>query len=631
MPEAARWGWLSDYPEVQKAPPDAIIVSLQEFLAENNPSQLKSWRESVPIVQREAGVAVEALELAKEFSAVLEYELPREGGRRPDVVALQNGVVVVIEFKERNVPLSAHVDQVQAYARDLKNYHEMSHELEVIPVLIPTAYKGQRAEIAGVSVLRPNDLGAFLVEHAGRNTGKVIDAKEWVNSIYAPLPSLVSAARLLFQRQELPRIKRAHSARIPDVVNHVLAICHEAAATETKHLVFLTGTPGSGKTLVGLQLAHSERLEDLRVARGRGGNGAPAVFLSGNGPLVEVLQDALGSRAFVDGMKKFIEYYSFKRPELVPSEHVLIFDEAQRAWDEDHMEAKHGTRMSEPRALLQIASRLPKWSVVFALVGEGQEIHKGEEAGLIQWKDAVQNLQQNGHWVIHGPEKLEAMFSGNEFHANDLLNLTTTLRSHLASNLHKWVGMVLSTNGRNLSELRTSAMQLRDEGFSIYVTRSLEEAKQYARARYEGATNSRYGLLASRYAKNLRSLGVDNTYHFQRAEQLKVGPWFNQEPLHPLSACALARPATEFECQGLELDFPIVCWGDDILWNTNGWFIEAARRRSVKNPVTVTTNAYRVLLTRGRDGMFIFVPPGDKFDATFNLLVAAGGLGVAIT
>jgi DUF2075 family protein len=606
------------------------VASLQHFTEENHLPQIVAWNKTVPIVQREAVVVLAEEEMAKRFNALLEYELPREGGRRPDLIVLENGVVIVVEFKGRSDILLADVDQVAAYARDLKNYHALTHELEVVPILVPTGYKGPRSTHGEVTVTSPGELGRFLAEQARRMLGDTIDAKAWVDGEYAPLPSLLQAARLIFERMPLPRIKRAESARIPEVVDLVLATCHEAAATKTRHILLLTGVPGSGKTLVGLQVAHSPRLEDLRSRTPGGKNGAPAVFLSGNGPLVEVLHDALANRAFVAGVKKFIDYYRFKRPSLIPSEHVLIFDEAQRAWDAAQMERKHGEAISEPSALLTIAGRIPDWSVVLALVGEGQEIHRGEESGLQGWKDALDGRGSSDGWIVHGASNV-AWVSASEsrcrFECEDLLNLSTTLRAHLASNLHEWVAQVLQTGGSNLKGIRTLADELRRAGFLIYVTREVELAKRYVVERYSTLRDRRFGLLASRYAKNLRPLGIDNKYHFQRAEQLQVGRWFNAEPSDTLSCCALKRPATEFECQGLELDFPIVCWGDDFLWDVDKWFVNPEQRKTVTDPARVTINAYRVLMTRGRDGVCLFVPRSDdaRFDATANLLVAAGG------
>lgn len=620
---AENYGWMSVYPALQSTDPTTIRSALERFVADCGLSQTIAWDRSIPIVKSGTAVVLAGYTFATRFSAIFEYELPREGGRRPDVVLLQNGVVVVLEFKDRATIASADLDQVSAYARDLKNYHEYSHDLEVVPVLIPTRYRGERRQVNGVEVIPPTGLGRFLDEQASRELGDPIVARQWIDAEYAPMPTLITAARMLFENEPLPRIKRAESARIPEVVDLILGICHEAARSQARHVVLLTGVPGSGKTLVGLQVAHHRGLEDLRVRRQGRNNGAPAVFLSGNGPLVQVLQDALGSTVFVAGMKKFVEYYLFKRPSAQPSTHVIVFDEAQRAWDAEHMAAKHEHAISEPAALLSIGERIPQWSVLLALIGEGQEIHKGEEAGLAGWVDAL-NSPERVRWTVHAPLHVAAEFrtQGSQVKTNPLLNLSTTLRSHLAADVHSWVAQVLDHTS-DPATTRTLADDLKRSGFPIYVSRDLEAAREYVRSRYaDGA--KRYGLLASRYAKNLLNLGLDNVYHFERERQLDLAKWFNAPVNDPQSCCALARPASEFDCQGLELDFPIVCWGDDLVWKSNEWMCNPRVRKTLHDPFKVTINAYRVLMTRGRDGQITFVPPDPALDGVARRLVACG-------
>jgi DUF2075 family protein len=323
-------------------------------------------------------------------------------------------------------------------------------------------------------------------------------------------------------------------------------------------------------------------------------------------------------------MKKFIDYYLFRRPDVTPTTHVVIFDEAQRAWDEQQMASKHGENTeSEPMALLKIADRVPDWCVVLGLIGEGQEIHKGEEAGLGGWVKAAKTLSEQ--WTIHGPSHLKGRLSSctHSFLADPLLNLSTTLRSHVASDLYVWVGGLLDQTTPQQS-LRTLAHELRLSGFPIYLTRNLEEAKEYARNRYSNEVERRFGLLASRYAKNLARLGIDNEYHFERARQLNVARWFNSPQDDVLSCSALSRPASEFDCQGLELDLPILCWGDDLFWDAERWAHNTRIRRTLNDPFKVTLNAYRVLMTRGRDGLVIFVPQDPSLDSTAAHLSGAG-------
>ena len=621
------YGWLSDFPTLEQTPPIIIRQSLEEFLKEHNISQIRAWDNSISIVQQQASWVLSKEDRAQHFAVVMEYELPREGGRRPDVLVLENSVVTVIEFKNKDSLFISDIDQVAAYARDLKHYHAQSHNLLVVPILVLTQSTIKRQKINGVTVLSPHQLGKELVALCRLNSGSQINAEEWVKGEYAPLPGLVQAARLLFHRQPLPRIRRSESAKIPETLGFISQIAHHASQTKTRHLVLLTGVPGAGKTLIGLQFVHTTALDDLRVDVPGRRVGAPAVFLSGNGPLVDVLQDALSSTAFVQGMKKFIEYYAFKQPDTIPLEHIFVFDEAQRAWDANIVEEKHRVRASEPELLISIAERIPEWCLVLGLVGEGQEIHRGEEAGIAQWAHAVKNATQD-KLVVHCPDHLGKFFKdlNVQYEIEPLLNLTTSLRSHLAGDVHKWVEGLLNQPTMILPELRALAEKIINAGYQLYVTTDLNVAKNYVRERYLGAGDKRFGLLASRYANNLASLGIDNKYHFERATRLKVSCWFNADSRDPDSCCSLSRPATEFECQGLELDFPILIWGDDFIFDERRWCSKMSSRSKVTDPHKIRTNAYRVLMTRGRDGICVYLPIelSRNLRATASLLRSAG-------
>lgn len=229
-----------------------------------------------------------------------------------------------------------------------------------------------------------------------------------------------------------------------------------AARTQTRRLVLLTGVPGSGKTLVGLRLVHAEYLDDLA----KGSSPAAAIFLSGNGPLVAVLQYQLrgaggGGRAFVRNVKDYVRtYMAASRP--VPDHHVVVFDEAQRAFDVDMVAEKHAIPVrharSEPQEFVDFAERLPEWAVVVGLIGTGQEIHKGEEAGLGQWGDAIRQTADPGQWIVHGPPEICSQFEGINFASDKALTLNTTLRSHMALNLDVFVDHIVSAHPKDESQ-----------------------------------------------------------------------------------------------------------------------------------------------------------------------------------
>jgi DUF2075 family protein len=333
---------------------------------------------------------------------------------------------------------------------------------------------------------------------------------------------------------------------------------------------------------------------------------------------VKVLQDALKSSVFVKDLHAYVRNYGIN--DRQPTEHVVVFDEAQRAWDSDFMFEKKGINQSEPQLLIGAAERLPGWSCFVGLVGEGQEIHSGEEGGLGQWAAAIAELPNADEWEVHCPPQLVDQFDGLDVTEHELLDLTVSLRSRQAERLHDWVVYLL--NG-SADLARAVSVHARSEGFVMYLTRDLEHAKSYAVQRYGNDPNARYGLLASSHAKVPPKYGVDNSY--MATSRMNVAKWYNADPDDPKSACQLDQPVTEFGCQGLEVDLSIVAWGEDFLWNGVTWEYKPVRRRyPLEDPQEIVRNVYRVLLTRGRDGFIVFVPPEQRFDATAALLGASG-------
>jgi len=578
-------GWAGTVAEFLALPVPAIEGRLAE-------SHLQTYGDTASSQQRAAwGNEIHWLhasllslqEGALNWGLALEYELPFEAGRRPDVVVLAGDAVIVLEFKEALAPTHAHLDQVIAYARDLADYQSACHGRFVAPVLVlPRA--GDRDEAwEGVPIIGPSFLPRTLRTLAGRGPQMAVEA--FLAGEYAPLPTLVEAARLIFRDEPLPAIKRAESAGIPQLLDWLHALVRRALAERSRHLVLVSGVPGSGKTLVGLQFVHDS---------GEPGK-ASAWFLSGNGPLVEVLQAALKSTVFVRGMYAFVKQYGFEARGQ-PSTNVWVFDEAQRAFDRNQTEVKQGFRKSEPDILVELGARQLPGCVIIGLVGEGQEIYVGEEAGIEQWATAIR--EHGPGFQVHLPAHLRNPFADLDPEVSDLLNLTLSLRTHRAERSHEWVAKLLMGEVGRASEL---AVQLARDAFDIYVTDDLLLAKQYALSRYADEPTKRFGLVASSMAGNLMELGINNKDRF-----LRVAPWFNAARSDPRSSCQLSAPATEFQCQGLELDLPVICWGDDLGWES-GWKAYRTRRKA-RDSYQLRLNSYRVLMTRGRDGLVVWVP-----------------------
>jgi hypothetical protein len=575
----------------------AIRIQLETVLPEADALQQAAWDQSIPLIQQAAHAVLSTLDDARGFGTVLEYFLPRQGGRRPDVILLDSGTVLVIEYKGKDAILSADIDQVARYVRDLRHYHALSHDLRIVPILVVIG-AGKRRLQSGVTIVPPSVLPEVILEEARGQHGPLIDRAAWLDAAYLPQASLLESARRLFRDKSLPRIKRARSERVDAVVDRLVTLAHEARSTSRRRLVLVTGVPGAGKTLVGLKLAYDERLP------------ARAIVLSGNRPLVSVLQHALGpgAPAFVNLIKPFIDEHA-NGP--APPEQILVFDEAQRAWDRDKMRKHHpglGDR-SEPDWLLRIASRAP-WTLVVALVGEGQEIFTGEEAGLEQWNAAL-----GSEWIVHGPDYLRPVFRERDYRSDDDLHLSTSIRQHAHRDISLWIARLLE--GRPERGLADDIIR---EGFSLRLTREFTQACQYLRQQYPRPVDERFGLVASSKGKDAAlSLGV------QPVNRFSIGEWFNTPPSSPWSCCQLNQFATEFECQGLELDHALVCWGDDFTFDGAQWKDRKVRYQDrVISPFRLRQNSYRVLLSRGRDGIVVFVPPAAKMNATADLLLQAG-------
>jgi hypothetical protein len=609
--ESNPWGWAGTAGQFLSTPLEVWLDSLiahHRRLWNGDPagSQRAAWISEHHTMTVALRACVEALpDEAPEWGVIFEYELPLEGGRRPDVVVLAGRSLVVIEFKSVAAPTQADVDQTNGYLRDLTDYHAGSHGLDGLALLVLESGPPEFAkEVDGVTAVGPLALHRYLF--AAHTTGKV-DLDEWLDSPYRPLPTLVDAARRIFRNEPLPHVHTAESAGIPETVELLGRVADENATTGGRALAFVTGVPGAGKTLVGLRLVY-----DRSELHGS------ATFLSGNGPLVKVLQDALQSRVFVRDLHAFIKTYALNQRRRDPDEHIVVFDEAQRAWDARYMFAKKKVQASEPQLLLGIGERIADWAFLVGLVGEGQEIHGGEESGMAQWAEAAEGSEAT--WVIHCPPRIAHEFYGLEVEAHEELDLTVTLRSRRAEQLHDWVRLVLTGSLPLASRQAAKMHQLK---YPIYLTRSLDDAKEYVWDRFAEEPNKRTGLLASSHAKVLPKHGVDN--HFMATSNMNEARWYNAPPDDPSSSNALTQPVTEFGCQGLELDLPIVCWGEDYRWENNAWRMTPVNRQYKQDdPLLILENAYRVLLTRGRDGMVIFVPPGEMFDATEVALLAAG-------
>lgn len=584
---------------------EALKHHLRSLLNKNaSETQVDAWSEEIEILR----TAFRDLAIARPDSLmwglVLEYELPLEGGRRPDVIITAPDKILVLEFKQDRKINRAYMDQVFGYARDLSEYHSKSHEVVVIPFLVPSRSNNLIEDRDGVKIVSPDKMAAVLSEFEEELP---ISISEWLLGEYAPLPTLIQAARMIFQNERLPSIRRAESLGVGDAVIELQKIAKESETNNQRSLAFISGVPGAGKTLVGLRFVYESS-----------SNSANSIFLSGNGPLVEVLRDALKAKAFVRDLHSFIKTYG--TTEKIPTQHIIVFDEAQRAWDAEHMGVKNDVHFSEPELLIKIGEKLPNWANLVGLIGHGQEINSGEEAGIAGWNQAINSESAKSNWKIFTSSRFKDEFPNSDVTVIDKLDLSKSLRSRRAEDLHEWVASLLEGRIAHASKL---AHKIISSGFQIHLTRNLDEAKKFIQMLYQDDPEKRYGILASSKDTCLPNYRILNG--FQDTKKIQYAKWYNNPTGEAGSSNNLEDVVTEFGCQGLEVDCALVAWGNDLLWDGTSWQMRRLRPKFKQHdPLALRKNSYRVLLTRSRDEIVIFLPPEDRFQQTEMVLLAAG-------
>ena len=574
-----------------------------------------------------------------------EFSIPRMG-KRVDVLLVIKGLIYVVEYKVgARIYHRDAIDQVLDYALDLKNFHQGSHDKHIVPILVSTKADNQVSgvEWSGDQVAIPllangNNLGEIIkLALSSTSVLEIIDPDNWARSGYKPTPTIVEAAQALYQGHSVEEISRS-DAGATNLTNTSKCISEIIALSQTrgrKSICFVTGVPGAGKTLAGLNIS-TQRL--------RAKEEESSVFLSGNGPLVIVLREALARDEVVRAKEKdqnlskkvalsrvnaFIQNIHHFRDEglkssAAPVEHVVVFDEAQRAWNQVHAERfmiqKRGLSefgMSEPEFLISVMDRKKDWCTIVCLIGGGQEINTGE-AGLVEWFDA---LQRNfGHWDVYYSNQITHRdYSWGQNLASKLislgsqpkeaLHLAVSVRSFRAEKLSAFVSAIIDGDLDSARGLYAAIQK----DYPIGLTRDIERARQWLKNKARGT--ERYGLVASSGAIRLKPEGINI--------KTDIDPvtWFLNDKDDIRSSYYLEDVATEFDIQGLELDWIGVCWDADFRREQNEWGLYAfkgTRWQGVNDKFrrAYLANAYRVLLTRARQGMVIFVPKGNESDYT---------------
>ena len=613
------------------------ITSLNQFDSNRNTNQ--SWERQIDIL-KESLIGLNG-ELFFEFS------IPRMG-RRVDCVLIIQNIVFVVEFKvgEKEY-LNSNYDQVWDYALDLKNFHKPSHTALLVPILVATEAHDLEFQFLETShedklikPLKANKKNLKKILHYCLDFQKeslTINGNEFVSGSYSPTPTIIEAAVTMYKNHSVKDITRsdADAVNLTTTTKSVSEIIERAQIEKKKIICFVTGVPGAGKTLVGLDIAtqHLDKEKDTH-----------SIFLSGNGPLVAILQEAL-TRDTVsrqkevgnnitkskakEGVKAFIQIiHHYRDAYLVdptaPFDHVAIFDEAQRAWDKEQtvnfMKRKKNQpdfAYSEPEYLISCLDRHQDWAVIVCLVGGGQEINTGE-AGISEWLYAIKNSFPK--WEVHiSPNLTDSEY--NAFDAikeienecitvyNPDLHLSVSMRSYRAENVSLFIKQLLDLD----TEAASDTLKHISDKYPIVITRDVETAKKWLKEKARGT--ERYGIVVSSQAYRLKPMAID-----VRVETDPVH-WFLGEKNDVRSSYYLEDVATEFQVQGLELDWACVTWDGDFRYSNDEWktysFVGNKWQNINKEERKLyLKNAYRVLLTRARQGMVIVVPEGNVEDHT---------------
>ena len=628
-------------------------------ISSHRSAQIEAWRIEIRMLKEQL-----ADPQFQDWFIILEYEIPRRS-RRPDVILLNSTTIFVVEFKvgARGYD-SASRWQTNSYARDLRDFHAASYGHRIVPILCATNaeqgpvdelhFHGSETEVADLAKTNGTELSSWLLRYKpeGNHTSvEPIIPELWLSSAYRPTPTIIEAASLLYEGHGVRELSHRHAHNLDQTTEMLVREIDDARNIGRRVICFVTGVPGAGKTLTGLDVVHNPTL--------RQSNSLAGIFLSGNGPLVKIVREALVKsqvgqghakrdceheiKTFIQNVHNFLRFHR-EHPAERPHENVVVFDEAQRAWDRSQMARKQNVAASEATLLLDVMERLPDWAVIVALVGGGQEIFLGE-AGLEEWGRALEC--RSVPWrVVASPEVLTGgeSVSGHRLFGNGvpgnvsyekapLAHLDVVVRNHRAQRWAEWVNELISCRFDNALPFFPDTRE-----FPCFVTREIGDARAWLKMHHRLDPEERIGLVATSKDQRLRAYGIERSSAFRINYAFEK--WFLEPDTDVRSSFSLEVAASEFECQGLELDWVGMCWGGDLTPSEDGatWDHRNFRGAGWQNvrredERAYTRNRYRVLLTRARKGLVIWVPKGDpndptrdpeRFDRVFTALRMAG-------
>ena len=538
-----------------------------------------------------------------EFYIVFEYVLYSENGCRPDVLLVSGDQIFILEFKHKDHAPEEDITQADMYGRFMSTCHLESRAKEVVTCLVLTTSKATEECIDGSIHFVSEVALKKLLDEKVMPFGNPVDIQKWEASVYEPDKNSLQRMVDMFEHGKLPFLKSAQSSKIPVASAFLKQLTKQARQNKEHWLCVVSGVPGAGKTLLGVQYIY-----EMRKANS-GYEDANATYVSGNGPLLKVLQGQLRYPSFLLGAPSFVKSYGQNR---LNASNLVVFDEAQRMWSEEKMRKKNRGEFSENHQIINILSGAD-WGVLIALIGEGQEIYDGEDGGITEWVKAVPP-----DWNVACSPMYEENFkkcASPAVKVEDSLHLDVSIRSQGAEQVSNFVNALLDGKIEEAKSLYTGIRRLH---FRMFVTHDFKRLKSYCQNLYSNRDDKRYGCITSSENPKVKN-------------KINISRWFNDDKTSLASCCQMHIAPSEFDVEGLELDMPVIGWFDDLQWDGTKWipykrsYSGQLFRCKIEDPdYRYRVNTYRVLLTRGRDGVIIYVPERESLRKTYNILREVG-------
>lgn len=571
----ASYGWIGKLKEIKENKTSIVPNIIEKFQKKElvvSVEQILAWEDSINFIIQHFPNHLDSIYFC------FEYFLPRMDQRRPDVILFFKGKIVVLEFKMKSSVKKRDILQTINYREDILKYHKETWKknISVDSFLVITKNGNNFDKQHEIDILTANNFNTIFktMENFPMEDDHI---KQWIRSEYEPLPSVVDGAMSLFKDGSFPEIKNIQDGEIPktqELINKIIA-----SRVGKKQLIMVTGVPGAGKTLLALKTSYDCHSDNIG-----------SIYISGNGPLISILQKELESHAIITGVLNYVKTY---RNKLAPEE-IIVFDEAQRAWDSERMSKGN---YSEVEALLDIGNRIFEAKhnvVILAMIGHGQEIHKGEERGIKLWMEEI-DQEKFQDWEVYAPNELQKFFKSTKVHFHRELFINTSIRSNFID-VTPLKDAILNVD---IEQGKKTVEQVYTEGYELYFTRDLNLVKKYLNTK-----NSSSCLIGSSGVNS-----KDYSKIFGKKMDSFVDPkdshnWYKNRPNNII--------ATEFTIQGLDIDYPVVVFGGDYYISGDSWNISTSAKE-VKNGIFNNTNKlmkniYNVLLTRGRKGILFYLP-----------------------